>query len=84
MRVFDTPVPFTCSSEVVGHEQSGCGRTGGDLDVSGAGHRVYDNYPGGTGLTNAAVYGRIAAETVADEGDPLASGGAAGEATADD
>ncbi|MFB6281573.1 MAG: FAD-dependent tricarballylate dehydrogenase TcuA [Haloferacaceae archaeon] len=29
----------------------------------------YDNYPGGTGLTNAAVYGRIAAErAVADLG----------------
>jgi tricarballylate dehydrogenase len=44
----------------------------------------YDNYPGGTGLTNAAVYGRIAAETVAEEHDPSVAGGAAGEATADD
>jgi len=44
----------------------------------------YDNYPGGTGLTNAAVYGRIAAETAADEHDPSVAGGAAGEAPADD
>jgi tricarballylate dehydrogenase len=44
----------------------------------------YDNYPGGTGLMNAAVYGRIAAETVAEEGEPSLSGGAAGEVTADD
>jgi tricarballylate dehydrogenase len=43
----------------------------------------YDNYPGGTALTNAAVYGRIAAETAAAERDPSGSG-AAGEATADD
>ena len=27
----------------------------------------YDNYPGGTGLTNAAVYGKVAAESAADE-----------------
>ncbi|WP_096391270.1 FAD-dependent tricarballylate dehydrogenase TcuA [Halopenitus persicus] len=27
----------------------------------------YNNYPGGTGLTNAAVYGRIAAETAVDD-----------------
>ncbi|MFB6157109.1 MAG: FAD-dependent tricarballylate dehydrogenase TcuA [Haloferacaceae archaeon] len=27
----------------------------------------YDNYPGGTGLTNAAVYGRIAAESAAED-----------------
>ncbi|MFB6161366.1 MAG: FAD-dependent tricarballylate dehydrogenase TcuA [Haloferacaceae archaeon] len=26
----------------------------------------YDNYPGGTGLTNAAVYGKVAAETAAE------------------
>ena len=44
----------------------------------------YDNYPGGTGLTNAAVYGRIAAETVAEEHDPSVTGGATGEARADD
>jgi tricarballylate dehydrogenase len=27
---------------------------------------LYDNYPGGTGLTNAAVFGKIAAETAVD------------------
>ena len=55
------------------------------LDAAGnaVGGLFYDNYPGGTGLTNAAVYGRIAAETAAEERDPPASG-AAGEATADD
>jgi tricarballylate dehydrogenase len=30
------------------------------------GQLFYDNYPGGTGLTNAAVYGRRAAESVDD------------------
>ena len=30
----------------------------------------YDNYPGGTGLTNAAVYGKIAAESAADDLNP--------------
>lgn len=26
----------------------------------------YENYPGGTGLTNAAVFGKVAAESTAD------------------
>ena len=26
----------------------------------------YNNYPGGTGLTNAAVYGKVAAESAAE------------------
>lgn len=34
----------------------------------------YDNYPGGTGLTNAAVYGKIAAESAADELEHRAAG----------
>ncbi|WP_254546758.1 FAD-dependent tricarballylate dehydrogenase TcuA [Halomarina pelagica] len=46
------------------------GRTIPGLYAAGnsTGGLFFDNYPGGTGLTNAAVFGRRAAEAVAEDG----------------
>ncbi|MFB6303797.1 MAG: hypothetical protein ABEH47_01420 [Haloferacaceae archaeon] len=55
--------------ETVAAFNAACDPDGYDPDVldgNATGGLFYDNYPGGTGLTNAAVFGRVAAESAVE------------------